>query len=516
MLWSLIKIILFVCLVVALALGAQYLMGLEGDGIRVVVAGSEFTLGALESVIALVVLLLVLWLILKLAGFLVAVLRFINGDDTAISRYFARNRMARGYDALERGLMALASGEGRLAMAKAERANRYLQKPELTNLLTAQAAEMIGDKRKAEETYRALVTNEKTRFVGVRGLMKQKLSEGDTDKALKLAEKAFAIKPKHEETQDILLRLQAQNSDWEGARKTLSAKLKHGALPRDVHKRRDAVLALSAAKDILAEDKTIEAREAAIAANRQSPDLVPAAAMAARAYIEKGQKKYANRVIRKAWEVAPHPDLAAAFAEIEPDEAPTARLKRFAYLTQLHKEDPETRMLLAELNIAAEDFPEARRSLGDLPETDLTMRSATLMAAIERGSGSSDAVVQGWLARALTAPRGQNWICDNCSHIHAEWHPICENCEAFDTLTWKRAPDSEIALPGGAEMIPLLTGKPDAPDVNPVATVAPDLPTTEDTTVTIDPDPADVVDGKIVGTAPTPKSDGPSEGTRLN
>ncbi len=67
-----------------------------------------------------------------------------------------------------------------------------------------------------------MLTDERTRFVGVRGIMKQKLAEGDTDTAMKLAEKAFAMKPKHEETQDILLRLQAEHEDWTGARKTLT------------------------------------------------------------------------------------------------------------------------------------------------------------------------------------------------------------------------------------------------------------------------------------------------------
>lgn len=457
MIWSLVKIIIFVIAVAALALGAGWLLESEG-GVRIVVAGSEYTLGPLQSVIALVALVITVWIGLKLLGLLVATWHFLNGDDTALSRYFERRKYAKGYDALAEGMMALASGEARTALAKAEKADRYLDRPELTSLLTAQAAEMAGDRKKAEETYRKLVENDATRFVGVRGIMKQKLADGDTDTALKLAEKAFAIKPKHEETQDILLKLQADNEDWTGARATLSAKLKHGALPRDVHKRRDAVLALSEAKKILDQDETIEAREAAIEANRLSPDLIPAAVMAAHGFIEKGQKRYATRILKKAWAAQPHPDLAAAFAEIEPDENAAARLKRFAALTKADTGHPEARMLLSELHIAAEDFPAARRALGDLAESDPTTRSLTLMAAIERGEGAGDAVVQGWLARALTASRGPQWVCDNCQNIHSEWAPICDNCGAFDTLTWKRPPTAELALPGGTEMLPLLVG----------------------------------------------------------
>ncbi len=457
MLWSLLKIIIFMAAIAALAFGVEFLINYEG-GIQVTFGGMEYSFNPFFSVLGLVVLVVGVWVLLKLLSLLLATWKFMNGDETALSRYFDRNRERKGYAALSEGLMALASGEGRTAMAKAEKAQKYLGKPELTNLLTAQAAEMAGDKRKAEETYRKLVENEKTRFVGVRGIMKQKLADGDTDTAMKLAEKAFALKPRHEDTQDVLLKLQAQKQDWKGARQTLNAKLKHGSLPRDVHKRRDAVLALTEANEVLAEGKTIEAREAAIAANKQSPDLIPAATMAARAYIEQGKPKLAVRILRKAWETQPHPDLAAAFAEIDPNETPAARVKRFAVLTRLHPDHAETRMLLAELNIAAEDFPAARRALGDLIETNPSARSVTIMAAIERGEGASDTIVKGWLAKALTVSRGPQWVCDNCSHIHGAWMPVCENCESFDTLTWKTPPMAEMATPTGMQMLPLIVG----------------------------------------------------------
>jgi HemY protein len=458
MLWSLIKIVAFVLTVTALTYGGTQLMEVDG-GATIDVAGQEVTLSTLEMVFALVVLVVAVWVGLKLVALLIATFKFLNGDETAISRYFDRNRERKGYEALSEGMMALASGEGHLAMTKAARADKYLQQPQLTNLLTAQAAEMTGDRRKAEETYKQLLTDSKTRFVGVRGIMKQKLADGDTDTALALAKKAFALKPKHEETQDVLLRLQAEKSDWAGARLTLGAKLKSGSLPRDVHKRRDAVLALSEARDIADEGKTIEAREAAIAANRLSPDLIPAAIMAAKGYIGDGNARYATRVLTKTWNAQPHPDLAAAFAEIAPNETAQDRLKRFSKLTNATADHPETKMLMAELHIAAEDFPAAKRALGDLAEKEPTARILTLMAAIERGQGADDSVVRGWLTRALTAPRGPQWICDSCQHIHPGWSATCDNCGSFDTLSWKTPPASEVAMPSGTEMLPMIVGQ---------------------------------------------------------
>jgi len=462
MLWSLVKIILFMAVVAGMALGAGYLLESSG-GVQITVGGYEFTFGPLDSVIALIVLVVLIWLLLKTLGLLLAIWKWIIGDETALRRYFDRSRERRGYDAVSQSLMALASGEGQLALSKAEKAHRDLNKPELTELLTAQAAEMAGDKRKAEETYKKLVQHDSTRFVGIRGIMKQKLSVGDTETAMKLAEKAFALKPKHVETQDVLLKLQATAQDWGGARKTLTAKLKHGALPRDVHRRRDAIMALSQAK-AQADEESIDFQTAAIEANRLSPDLIPAAVAAAHSHINKGKPKYATRILKKAWERQPHPELAAAFAAINPDEDPKSRLKRFSALTRLHPDDPETRMLLAEVNIAAEDFPAARRALGDLVETRPTTRSVTLMAAIERGEGATDAIVNGWLAKAISAPRGPQWVCDNCQHIHSAWVPVCENCESFDTLAWTDPPLAEVVSPTGVQMLPLIVGVSDEPD----------------------------------------------------
>ena len=460
MLWSLIKVIFFVALVAALALGASYLLEAEG-GLIVTLGSTEYVLGPLQAVIALLVLAFVLWLLFKLLSFLGALARFVNGDDTALSRHFGRRRERRGFEALAEGMMALASGEGRVAMDKAHRAERYLHRPELTNLIAAQGAEMAGDRKRAEQTYRALLTDERTRFVGVRGLMHQRLAAGDTETALKLAQRAYALRPRHEETQNTLLRLQTQRGDWSDARHTLEAKLRSGTLPRDVYRRRDAVLALSESAGVYSTASDEEARRAAIEANRLSPDLVPAAVAAARAHVAQGKPKNAARVIRRAWEVQPHPDLAAAFAEARPDETPVQRIKRFRALTDVHPDHEETRMLRAELALAAEDFPAARRALGDLATAHPTARSLTLMAAIERGEGADDAVVRAWLARAVTAPRGPQWVCTNCHNIHADWVPVCDNCAAFDTLAWTEPPRAEAHLPG-AGMLPLIAGEPAA------------------------------------------------------
>lgn len=457
MLWSLLKIMIFILIVVGFVFGITYLLEMENLGL-LIIFGREFVISPFLAVVAALILLLAVWILFKVVGLLVATLRFLNGDETAVSRYFDRRSERKGYEALSEGMMALAAGEGRLAIRKAERAGKYLGRPELTNLVVAQGAQMVGDDALATATFKAMVTDDRTRFVGVRGLMQQKLDAGDTDTALKLAEKALVLRPKNADVQTVLISLQSRKEDWAGARGTLAAALKSGNLPRDLHRRRDAVLALAHARDAMAEGQVVTATRDVAEANRLAPGLVPAAVMSARIDVEAGRKRQAVKTIRKAWDQAPHPDLAAAFALIEPDETPALRLRRFRPLLGKHAGHAEVRMLEAELHIANEDFPAARKALGDLAETKPTARSLTIMAAVERGEGSPDRIVRGWLARAVTAPRGNQWMCNSCGHVHEDWTPVCANCESFDTLEWAEARQSQASLVGPTQMLPLIVG----------------------------------------------------------
>ena len=96
------------------------------------------------------------------------------------------------------------------------------------------------------------------------------------------------------------------------------------------------------------------------------------------------------------------------------------------------------------------------------------------MAAIERGQGAPDAVVRGWLAKALGASRGPQWVCGNCTHVHAAWAPVCENCGAFDTLDWRTPAHAEDAGLADSAMLPLIIGAAPGAGAEPAAAGAPE------------------------------------------
>ena len=92
MLWSLIKILAFVLGVTALTYGAMELSQISGE-VLLTFGGLEMRLGPLEVAFALVGLVVLVWIGFKLFGLLIAFLKFLNGDETAVSRYFTRNRI---------------------------------------------------------------------------------------------------------------------------------------------------------------------------------------------------------------------------------------------------------------------------------------------------------------------------------------------------------------------------------------------------------------------------------------
>ncbi|MBT5013203.1 MAG: heme biosynthesis protein HemY, partial [Rhodospirillaceae bacterium] len=85
----------------------------------------------------------------------------------------ARNRRdaktRRGYQALTRGIVAVAAGDAVEAKAQAGRADGLLREPPLTMLLSAQAAQLDGDEAAAETFFTEMLDRPDMEFLGLRG-----------------------------------------------------------------------------------------------------------------------------------------------------------------------------------------------------------------------------------------------------------------------------------------------------------------------------------------------------------
>ena len=405
MLITAIRVLIFLILVAAGIWGIFYLIEDQG-GVTIQLAGQEYFFAPIYFARLLLIGLAILWLTIKIIGFILAVLRFIDGDETAVSRYFNRSRERRGLEAMAQGMAALAAGDARAARNKAEKAELLLQRPELTRLLNAQAAELSGDDLRAETYYRALAEDPATSFIGVRGLLNRALEKDDTDRALKLAESAAKLRPKEPSVLESLYMLQSRKFDWAGARKTLDTQRRAGLLPKPESNRRDSMLALAQAEDAEELGEADHARKLALEAAKLDPSNAEAVATAARHLVAAGSKRAAAKMIIEAWRRKPVSVLAAAYAAIEPGESAHERRLRFGKLLNAYPTHPESQLLATELALVTKDWAGARKAISAVKEDQPTARVCAIMAAIARGEGAPEAEVRGWLARALAAPRG--------------------------------------------------------------------------------------------------------------
>ncbi len=380
---------------------------------------------------------------------------FIRRAPEKIVRAYGDNRRRRGYLALTRGMVAVAAGDAEEAAKQAGRANGLLSDPPLTMLLSAQAAQLKGDEAAATGFFTAMLEKPETEFLGLRGLLTQALKKGDGAGALKLAARAYRIRPTSRWVAANLFDLQVQAGDWPAAANTLKLSLKNKLVDKREARRREAVLAFEESRRALDKGETDKALSLAGKAHKSAADFQPAAVAVARVLVETGSMRRAAKAIEQAWGNDPHPDFPELYFKAKKVSEPLPRLKaakRLASFSPLHE---ESAIIVAEAAMAAEIWGEARKSLeplisGGAPTP--SRRVCKLMARLEESEHGDRKKSREWLIRAAAAADGPAWVCSECGNSVGDWGLLCGKCGGFDTYAWGTPP--HIAGLAGAASAP--------------------------------------------------------------
>ena len=442
----------------ALAVGFNLLKDTDGT-LTIDFLSREYQLTFLSFFALTLALLFTILLINVVVKFLWSLIGFLKGDDTALKRFFERRSERKGQSFLISAYTASFEGDHERALLELKRSKKYLKSNSLPNILSLSSYEARGNLSKQEEIFQELVRDKTTRSMGLFGLINMKLSEGNTSLALKLTDRLIKLKPQNLSFNQTFFNLQLTEEDWDGALTTYKKINKIKKVDKEAYSKGESILLFQKAKELRSAGKTLDALKVSRQALKRFAGLVPNSILLSELELLEGQKKKAEAVLLSSWKAIPHPDIAKKFAEIESDESVEARIERFKKILNVKKTDTETKILNAELNILSENFPEARRAISDLIETDkANAKVYTLMAAIEKGVGSSDAVVKGWLAKAVTAKRSKRWICSNCES-QSEWEPICKKCGEFSSLEWREERYENLESNDQSEILPLIIGE---------------------------------------------------------
>ncbi|MGA8627901.1 MAG: heme biosynthesis HemY N-terminal domain-containing protein, partial [Pseudolabrys sp.] len=157
-----IRIVLFLVSLAVIAAGVGWIADRPGEvainwmGYRI----ETSIMVAIFAIAGIVIVLMAAWWIIS---------AIVHSPEYA-SLFFKHRRAAKGYLAVTRGLIAIGAGDLRVALKSADEAARLSPGDPLALLLSAQSAQMAGDRSGAERAFRAMTARDDTRALGLRGL----------------------------------------------------------------------------------------------------------------------------------------------------------------------------------------------------------------------------------------------------------------------------------------------------------------------------------------------------------
>jgi len=419
-----IRVIIYLIILAALAFGAVWMADRPGE-VAITWQGRRIDTSVmvlLAAVAALIVACVIAW----------SILRAIMRAPETIARYRRYRRGVRGYRAVSQGLIAVGSGNARTAKKFTAEAVRIAPREPLTLLLSAQSAQLNGDRDGAVATFQQMAERDDTRVLGLHGLFVEAQRRRDHAAALGFAEEASRDASMPVWAAQAVLEFRCAAGDWSGALERLDQNLNGRLIDRRTYRRQRAVLLTAQALSLADGDRfraTALAREAA----KLAPDLVPAAALAGKLLGDAGERRKGARIIERAWRVNPHPDLAAAYAKLRPGDSARQRLSRVEALAAKGPSDPESALAVARAALDAQEFAVARNALA--PYTGAPRKGvAALMAELEMAQGDEGRARE-WMARALNARRDPAWTAD--AFVSDHWLPISPVSGRLDAFEWK-------------------------------------------------------------------------------
>jgi HemY protein len=429
-----IRIVIFLLAVGALALGIGWLADRPGE-ITVLWMSTRIETSVMVAIFAIAI-------VTALLIFFWSVLRAIVRAPDLFALFLRNRRGAKGYQAISRGLIAIGSGDAHAARKFAQDARRLAPGEPLALLLSAQTAQLSGDRKAAERAFTEMARRTDTKLLGLRGLFVEAQRRDDIAAARIYAEEAAKISPSPGWAGQAVLEFRSVAGDWAGALAALDKNMRSGLVDRPTYRRWRAVLLTARALSMEETD-----REAATSlvqeALKLEPTLVPAAVLAGRLLAEAGGLRKAGRIIEKAWKANPHPDLADAYTHLRFGDSARDRLARAESLAQKAPSNVEGALAVARAALDAREFGRARAALASLL-TNPTQRVTLLMAEIEEVEHGDDGRAREWMARAVHAARDPAWTADGV--VSERWLPVSPVSGQLDAFQWK-VPLAELAAP---------------------------------------------------------------------
>ena len=420
-----VRIILFLGLIALAAAGGAWVADQTGD------VSLSWGVWRVESTVP--VFALALGVTIVAAVILWSILRGLWRTPQRIRRKRHERRHARGRHAITQGLLAIGHGDSSSARRHADDARRHAAHDPLALLLTAQTAQLEGDREGAQRAFRAMAEREDTRLLGLRGLFIEAQRADDAVAAVMIADEALKLSPSSTWASHAVLGFRCARGDWNGALSILDNNHSSGLIDKATFRRQRGVLLTARALELEKLDRDL-ARESVMEAVKLAPTLVPAAVLASKFESEAHQVRRSMRLVETAWLARPHPDLADAYSHVKLGDSARQRLVRMETLAAKTPGNIEGALAVARAAIDASEFARARAALAPFIDRP-TQRVAVLMAEIERTEHGDSGRARAWTLRAVRALHDPAWTADG--YVSDRWRPVSPVTGRLDAFQWQ-------------------------------------------------------------------------------
>jgi HemY protein len=315
-----------------------------------------------------------------------------------------------GHRALTLGLMAVSAGEPTEARKQAARAHRLLDAPQLTGLLSAQAAHLAGDHAAARRYFTALADDRDTAFLGQIGLMRLALDAKDSPSALDAANKALGVKPQSAVAAEQLWQLHAGQEQWAAALEAIAIVIKDRKkqsenVPELLLRQRTALLFLDGMSTLQTGADSVAATRRFEAALRDDPAFLPAVFALADSYLALANRRKAIKLLEKSFTRVPHAEIADRLQKLWDDN----------------------------------DGNSLARLIRLIPQKPLALQHAAYHIAGDIAASTGlDGEAKRFRDLYDSSIAAFGWQCSGCKSRHGSWHSHCPSCGHFAGLKWQQ------------------------------------------------------------------------------
>lgn len=430
--WFLLKTIILVAVLVAV-------INLSGE-ISIDVFDYSILMPTNVFFLSLVLALASLFLIYKLVYGFVSI-------PKRLSKQREETRHQKGFNALTKGLVAIAAGDSKQATYYSKRAKNLLPMNQnnrggqqaLHLLLEAQAARLRGEEGLAQNRFEALMQDKEAGFLGIRGLLKAAMDKGNERLALEYVQQAAKLHPNQIWVIQTLYHLQIQNKMWDEVLKTAKQARKYKALEEEKIASDEIAIYLMRYDHFMAHDDETQALDNLKKAHKLNNDFTPTIIRYAEYFIKQGKKKKAANFIKKAWETNPHPDLARIWNQLVPsaERSQEKHMQWYQNLCDANKESVESYIMMANAAMDLGLWGEAKSFVLSAEEMKPSARIYRLRAIVEQNTSHSEESIQEIMEKAAAALPDKVWICLQTGMIYEEWTAVAAPHGSFNTVVWQ-------------------------------------------------------------------------------